>query len=146
SPLHSMLGWLQMLRSGALDESKRQHALEVIERNAEAQAKVVADLLDVASMSTGRLRIERQELDLSDVARSTLEGIRPAAEAKQIVVSAELSAARLHGDAERLRQVMWNLVSNAVKYTPRHGKVWLRVWREADDVVLVVEDDGPGVP
>jgi CheY-like chemotaxis protein len=97
-------------------------------------------------MSTGRLRIEPTDIDLTDVVRSTLEGIAPAAEAKQIDVSADVTPAPFHGDAERLRQMVWNLVSNAVKYTPRQGKVWLRLRREQDDVVLAVEDTGPGIP
>ena len=147
TPLNAILGWLRLMRSGTLDEARRQHAFEVIERNAEAQDRLVADLLDISRVITGKLRIKLSQVDLSDVVEIAVEAVRPAAAAKRIRLDLELDRDHsvLRGDAERLQQVVWNLVANAVKFTSKGGTVQVRLSRIESDIELVVKDDGEGI-
>lgn len=147
TPLNAILGWLRLMRSGTLDEARRQHAFEVIERNAEAQDRLVADLLDISRVITGKLRIKLSQVDLSDVVEIAVEAVRPAADAKRIRLDLELDRDHsvLRGDAERLQQVVWNLVANAVKFTSKGGTVQVRLNRIESDIELVVKDDGEGI-
>jgi signal transduction histidine kinase/ActR/RegA family two-component response regulator len=147
TPLNAILGWVRLLRGGQVEPAKQSHALEVIERNADAQNRLVGDLLDVSSSVTGRLRIHTGQLNMCDVVDMAIEGIRPAAAAKQISIETtfEREHAFLRGDAERLQQVVWNLLVNAVKFTPKHGVVRVRVSRVASELQLDVEDTGIGI-
>jgi CheY-like chemotaxis protein/two-component sensor histidine kinase len=126
---------------------KNGRALEAIERNAVAQAQLIDDLLDVSRIVTGKLRLERDEIDLHTVIGAAIESVRPAMEARRIRFTAELdpAAARVLGDPTRLQQVVWNLLSNAVKFTPAEGRVDLRLRRLDSHVELTVRDDGEGI-
>jgi signal transduction histidine kinase/ActR/RegA family two-component response regulator len=147
TPLNAILGWARLMRLGALPESKRQHGLEVIERNAEAQSQIVADLLDISRAITGKIRITSSQMDLANVVESSIDGIRPAADAKGIQIEMDLGteASVIRGDGERLQQVVWNLLANAIKFTPKNGHVQVRLARTDSEVELTVADDGQGI-
>jgi CheY-like chemotaxis protein len=135
------------MREGSLAESKREHAFEVIERNAQAQSRIVADLLDISRAITGKIRIQPAQLDFANVVDMAIEGVRPAAEAKKIAIEADLDRANalMRGDADRLQQVVWNLLANAIKFTPKNGRVVVRLRRVESDLEFVVEDNGEGI-
>nr|WP_278002813.1 ATP-binding protein [Nodosilinea sp. LEGE 06152] len=129
SPLNPILGWSQLLRRGQLNEQKTQHALEVIERNAQTQAQLINDLLDVSRILRGKLSLNKQAVDVQAVIQAALETVQLAAEAKSIQIHTALDpdVGTVFGDAERLQQVVWNLLSNAVKFTPAGGRVEVRL-------------------
>jgi signal transduction histidine kinase/CheY-like chemotaxis protein len=147
TPLNAILGWVRLLRSGTLPESKREHALDVIERNGRAQSQLVTDLLDISRIITGKIRLNLSQVDLANVAAMAIEGVRPAAEAKsiQLELHAEPTAAVLRADGDRLQQVVWNLLSNAVKFTPKGGRVEVRLRQVDSDFELRIEDNGVGI-
>jgi PAS domain S-box-containing protein len=148
TPLTSMLGWVQMLRSGIVPEDKRPRALETIERNARAQAQLIEDLLDVSRILTGKMRLDVVTLELVDVVNAALESVRPAAEAKELRIQPVLDTdlGPFLGDPHRLQQVVWNLLSNAVKFTPKGGRIHVHLRRERSAAVLTVQDTGQGIP
>ena len=147
TPLNAILGWARMLRSGILEESQRAHALVVIERNAEMQTRLIEDLLDVSRIMVGQLRLRYEPIDLARIIEAALDAVRPAAENKSLQVSKTVSvASAVHGDAARLQQVMWNLLTNAVKFTPPQGSVAVEAAEEGGVVRIVVRDSGPGIP
>jgi signal transduction histidine kinase/ActR/RegA family two-component response regulator len=148
SPLNAMLGWARLLRRGGLTEEKRQHALEIIERNANAQNRLIGDLLDVSRILTGKLRINASQMDLTNVVEMAIEAIRPAADAKRIQLEADLERANavMRGDGDRLQQVVLNLLVNAIKFTPKGGRISVRLRRVESDLQLIVEDNGEGIP
>jgi signal transduction histidine kinase/ActR/RegA family two-component response regulator len=147
TPMNAILGWLRLLRGGSLPDAKREHAFEVIERNAQAQSQLVADLLDISRIIAGKVRINPSQVDLSNVVEMAIEGVRPAADAKRIQIEVDID--RLHadmrGDADRLQQVVWNLLANAVKFTSKNGLVRVQVRRVESSLVLTVEDNGVGI-
>lgn len=147
TPLNAVLGWLRLMRSGALDETMKARALDVIERNAEAQSQLVSDLLDISRIITGKIRINPSQMDMSSVVDMAIEGIRPAAEAKRIRIEAEIERgeAILRGDCDRLQQVAWNLLANAIKFTQKNGLVTVRLRRVDSDIELSVKDNGEGI-
>src|SRR2546427_1185208 len=136
-----------MLRQGTLGEEKTRRALEVIERCARSQAQLVEDLLDVSHIITGKLRLEVRPVILAPVVQAAVEVVRPAAEAKglelQALVDSEVGV--VTGDPERLKQVVWNLASNAVKFTPKGGRVEVRLARVEGHVEITVRDSGQGI-
>jgi PAS domain S-box-containing protein len=148
TPLTSIRGYLELV----LDDTERLDAehrrfLEVVERNAERLLQLVGDLLFVAQVEAGKLTLERGEVDLPAVVKSSLEAIEPLAAQRGIALAAEYEAVgSLPGDAARLAQLVDNLLSNAVKFTPARGRVSVRVARSNGSVVLEVEDTGPGIP
>ena len=146
TPLNSMLGWVRMLRAGGLDAARTAHALNVIERNVGQQARLISDLLDVSRIVIGRLELSRQVVDLPALVAGVADTVRPAAEAKEITLTARLDkdAGPVHGDPDRLRQVVENLVGNAIKFTPRGGHVTIRLARD-DGARLTVTDTGKGI-
>ena len=146
TPLNSMLGWVRLLRSGGLDPARTAHALDVIERNVGQQARLISDLLDVSRIVIGRLELSRQVVDLPALVAAVADTVRPAAEAKEITLTARLDkeAGPVHGDPERLRQVVENIVGNAIKFTPKGGHVAIRLTRE-DAARLTVIDTGKGI-
>ena len=147
TPLNAILGWLRLMRHSALPASKQEHAFDVIERNANAQNQLVADLLDISRVITGKIRINPAEVDLATIVEMVVEGLRPAADAKQITIALDLErGAVLRGDPDRLQQIVWNLLSNAVKFTPKGGNVAVALGRVESDLELVVTDDGEGIP
>jgi signal transduction histidine kinase len=147
TPLNAILGWVQVLRTGKLDEAASSRALETIERNARAQAQLIADLLDVSRIITGKLRLDFKPVELPRIIDAVLESVRPAADAKdlQLVVSLKPLGSPVLGDSDRLQQVIWNLLSNAIKFTPRGGGVEVRVREERPNAVLQVSDTGVGI-
>jgi signal transduction histidine kinase len=123
------------------------HAISVIERNAQVQARLVEDLLDLSSIVTGRLRLRVEPLDLGAVALSALDAVRPAADARQVhlLTNIDPSARWVAGDPDRLRQIVWNLLSNGVKFTPAGGQVTLSIAPHNSGVNLIVRDTGRGI-
>ena len=145
TPLNAILGWARLMRRGALEDSKRSHALAVIERNAEMQARLIEDLLDVSRIMVGQLRLQYEPVNLRAVIESALDAVRPALDNKSLRVSTSIEvAATLHGDAARLQQIVWNLLANAVKFTPSNGRIALSAVQEEDVVRIVVTDSGEG--
>lgn len=147
SPLHTTLGWAQMLRTGRLEPQMLDVALETIERSVRAQVRLVDDLLDVSSIVTGKLRLSIAAVDLASVIRSSVESVQPAAVAKSISLDLVVppSGAPMRGDAGRLQQIAWNLLSNAIKFTPKNGHIEVRLERNDDALKLIVRDDGVGI-
>lgn len=148
TPLNAIVGWARLLRSGQLDPNNLAHAFEVIERNAWSQKQIIEDMLDVSRIITGKLRIGLVPLELLPVIQAAIDVVRPAAEAKDIVIKTQFDSPELlvSGDAERLQQVFWNLLSNAVKFTTPGGTVEIRVRRQNGDAEIEVVDNGPGIP
>lgn len=147
TPLNSVLGWARLLRLGKLDHAASLRAVEAIERGAAAQAQIVDDVLDVSRVMRGELRLEVHPVDLLPVIEAAVDAVRAAASARQIQVALSLSprAGQIAGDQARLQQVIWNLISNAVKFTPAGGRVEVRLDREESDVVIAVKDTGMGI-
>jgi light-regulated signal transduction histidine kinase (bacteriophytochrome)/CheY-like chemotaxis protein len=148
TPLNAMLGWIHILRGGDAQAvaDRRERALDTIERNARVQAQLIDDLLDVSRIVAGKLTLTVQPVDLGGVVDRVLEGLRPAAEAKQIRVQSALdSTATILGDGNRLQQVAANLLSNAIKFTPKGGRVQVFVERRESSVDLSVADTGQGI-
>jgi PAS domain S-box-containing protein len=148
TPLNAIVGWTRMLLDGTLDEQSARKALHVIDRNAQLQTQLVADILDVSRIITGGLRLSLRPVDLGSVIGAALDAVRPAADAKRVRLYSRLAASvRIHeGDSERLQQVVWNLLANAVKFTPAGGSVEIDLLDGADGGVIIrVRDDGAGI-
>jgi PAS domain S-box-containing protein len=147
TPLNSILGWTQLVRIHPGDDNILGRALGAIERSAQAQRRLVDDLLDVARIVAGTMRVEMAPLHLPTVVLAAVDAVRPAAEARGVTVSAEPieGDADLVGDEGRLEQVFWNLLMNGVKFTPRGGRVEIRSRVQPDHVEVVVEDSGQGI-
>lgn len=148
TPLNAVVGWSRLLRGGQLDPDGAAHAIEIIERNALMQKQIVEDLLDVSRIITGKLRINTQPVDLLLVIHAAIDAIRPAAEAKEIEIRTHFEAPGVivKADVERLQQVFWNLLANAVKFTPAHGVVDVHLSQQDSLAEVRIEDSGPGVP
>jgi signal transduction histidine kinase len=147
TPLNATLGWAAMLNRSAADERTIKQAAGAIERTARAQAQIVEDILDASRMVTGRLRIDPQVLLLAPVVEEAVETMRVAAAAKNIALEIALEPdAVVLGDGDRLRQIAWNLISNAIKFTPEGGRIEVAVRRGGRGVDLVVRDTGAGIP
>jgi signal transduction histidine kinase/ActR/RegA family two-component response regulator len=147
TPMNAILGWLHLLRSSTLSADKQTRALEIIERNATAQNALIADLLSMTEMLTGKLRINPAQVDVTNLVEMAIEGVRPAADAKRIRLAAQLDSSNtvIRADGERLQQVVWNLLTNAVKFTPKDGLISVQLRRVASDIELTVQDDGEGI-
>src|SRR2546430_467426 len=138
TPLNAMLGWTRLLRMGKLDAADTAHGLEVIERNVSAQAKLIEDLLDVSRIMTGKMRLNIRPMSLNLVIESALDAVRPAADAKeiQLLTSFDAEADHMSGDSDRMQQVVWNLLTNAIKFTNRGGKVEVNLTRQSGYVQI----------
>jgi PAS domain S-box-containing protein len=149
TPLQAILGWARVLREPSLegDDDRRRRGLETIERNARLQAQLIDDILDVSRMVAGKMALEWGEVDLAAVLRAVVDGLQPAATVKglHLELAAEGGPLSVPGDVERLRQVFWNVVSNAVKFTPEGGRIAVRAGRQGTEVVVRVEDSGVGI-
>jgi len=147
TPLNAVIGWARMLQSGRLDESSKNHALEVIERNAWTQKQIIEDILDVSRVITGKLQLHLRAVDLRAVVEAARDAVRPALEAKAITIetSYQDNLKIIQGDFDRLQQVVWNLLSNASKFTPAGGKVTVTVRQNDGFLEIQVRDTGPGV-
>jgi signal transduction histidine kinase/CheY-like chemotaxis protein len=147
TPMTAILGWAQLLRSHTLSPDDFARALEIVERNAQSQKKLIDDLLDISRIITGKLRLDVQPVDLASVVAAAVDALRPTAEAKAIRLQPLLDpqAGPVSGDTDRLQQVVWNLLSNAIKFTPRGGRVQVRLERINSHVEIVVSDTGRGI-
>jgi len=147
TPLNAVLGWMRLMRGGSLPAEKREHAFDVIERNADALNLLVADLLDISRVITGSVRINPSQIDVSNVIELAIEGVRPAADAKRIRISVEIDQQNsvVRADGDRLQQVVWNLLGNAVKFTPKNGQIAVTLRRVESDLEIVVRDNGEGI-
>jgi signal transduction histidine kinase/response regulator RpfG family c-di-GMP phosphodiesterase len=147
TPLTAILGWSRMLRTAGLDETMRARALETIERNAQSQSQLIDELLDVSRIVTGKLTLNVRPFELLPVVEAATDSIRPATDAKSIRldVSLDPAAGRVAGDPARLQQVIWNLFSNAVKFTPAGGRVGVKLERDGASARITVSDTGVGI-
>jgi signal transduction histidine kinase/ActR/RegA family two-component response regulator len=147
TPLNSILGWSEMLSKGTLDGALRDRAVRGIGQGARRQARLIEDLLDVARIASGKMRLERVMVDLRDVIRDVLLVSQPSAQQKGIRVAFDADGAigKVHGDPTRLQQVVSNLISNALKFTPPNGAVHIRLRRSGQDAELIVTDTGQGI-
>ena len=148
TPLTSILGWSRLLDSNQLSEKEKERAVHIIQRNAEAQAKLIEDLLDVSRIITGKLRIEFQPVSFASIAESAINSLRPAIDAKQLQLEMTIdpAAGPILGDPARLQQIVTNLLSNAIKFTPNGGKIEVGLERFDSHVRLKVRDSGVGIP
>jgi len=147
TPLNAILGWSRVLVAGTLGPEQREKALASVERNAVAQARLVDDLLDVSRMVSGKMRIEPSPMNPADAVDAALDAVRPAAQAKGVELIAEVNrtAGLIHADLGRVQQIVWNLVGNAVKFTPKGGRVRVRVARVDSQIEISVIDNGAGI-
>lgn len=147
TPLTAIIGWSNMLRAGTLDEALTTRAVETIYRNAQAQNQLIADLLDVSRIISGKLRIDVLTIELPAIIELALDAVRPAAEAKSIRLQSLIDplAGPISGDADRLQQVIWNLLTNAIKFTPKGGRVQVKLARVDSHVEISVSDSGIGI-
>jgi signal transduction histidine kinase len=149
TPLNAVLGWVTMLRTGAVRDDRRAHALEVVERNARAQAQLIEDLLDTSRILMGKMRVDVRPLPIVPAVLAVLDSLRPTADAKGIHLHGpelrDLGPATISADPGRFEQIVSNLLSNAIKFTPPGGDVWLNVMCGAEQVRLSVRDTGVGI-
>ena len=147
TPLNAIVGWASMLRSGSLDQGRATRAIEVIDRNAKAQAQLIEDILDVSRIVSGNLRLNPRPVHLQQVIDAAVDSIRPSADLKQIQLEMKIDpkAGPVSGDPDRLQQVIWNLLSNAVKFTPAAGKIDVRLTGANSHVEIIVSDTGQGI-
>jgi PAS domain S-box-containing protein len=147
TPLNAVIGWSRILKAGRLDTESSNHAIEVIERNAWAQKQIIEDILDVSRVITGKLQLHLGPVDLISVVNAALDAVRPALEAKDIRIETQFQKDLkvLAGDADRLQQVVWNLLSNASKFTPVGGTVGVHITQDETYVQIQVRDTGPGI-
>ena len=146
TPLNAVLGWTRILRTQPRLKT-RDHALEVIERNAASQLRLVEDLLDMARVISGKLRLELRAMALEDVVRAAVDVVTPGAVAKNITISTSFDERRpaINGDFDRMQQAVWNLMSNAIKFTEPGGRVDVQIAGAAGEVELIVRDTGQGI-
>jgi PAS domain S-box-containing protein len=147
TPLNAIFGWVAMLRLGALDADGQAKALEVIERNTRVQAQLIEDLLDMARVIRGTVRLEMVPVDLAVALESAVDAVKPAADARRVAlrVNAPRGIAFVSGDTSRLQQVAWNLLSNAIKFSDAGDEVDVTLTQEGDEAVLRVHDSGGGI-
>src|SRR5262245_781462 len=147
SPLNAILGYTRMLRYGPMDREAINNVTAIVERSAKAQLQIIEDLFDSARIITGKLRIDSAPVDLAPVLEAALDTVRSAAEAKGVTLVADFGASpeQVFGDPTRLQQVVWNLLTNAVKFTPEGGRVELRMEGAGDSVRITVSDTGRGI-
>jgi signal transduction histidine kinase/ActR/RegA family two-component response regulator len=147
TPLNAVLGWTRLLQSGRLSETSTRHALEAIGRNATAQAQLINDLLDVSRIVSGNVRLDCAAIALGPIIRDAVDAVRVAADARhvQIEVKADAHVGLVWADRDRLQQVLWNLIANAVKFTPPNGRVLVRLEGRANDIEVTITDTGVGI-
>lgn len=147
TPLNAVVGWVRLLGEGTLSAEDQTRALEVIERNARLQVQLIEDLLDVSRIVTGKARLDLRPVHPVTLIDAVVDSMRPAATAKgiRLVTALDLRAGPIAGDAERLQQVLWNIVANAIKFTGRDGHVDIRLARADSAVVIEVRDTGEGI-
>ena len=147
TPLNAVLGWGEMLQRGMIDETKRSRAIHAIVDGARRQAQLIDDLLDVARIMSGKLRLSRAAVDARDIVTAAIELVQPASDAKgiRLIFDAAPSIPPVDADGARLQQIVWNLLSNAIKFTPEKGTVGLRLTAADHAIEIAVTDTGPGI-
>jgi PAS domain S-box-containing protein len=147
TPLTSILGWSNLLTTGNLDEQESKRALETIARNARAQRRLIDDLLDLSRIMSGKLRLDVRRVELAQMVEAVVEGVRPAADLKNIhlQVSLDPGVSPMSADPDRLQQVFWNLLSNAIEFTPNGGHVQVRLEHIHSHVEITISDTGEGI-
>jgi len=147
TPLNAITGWVRLLQTGSLNQNDIQRGLETIQRNADSQTRLINDLLDVSGIISGKLRLDVRPLAIIPLIEAALDTVRPAAEAKGVVLLPALDpdVGQVAGDPERLQQVVWNLLINAVKFSQPHGEVQIRLHKVNSHAELIVSDSGCGI-
>jgi CheY-like chemotaxis protein/anti-sigma regulatory factor (Ser/Thr protein kinase) len=147
TPLNAIVGWTKLLQGGQLDQATAARAVDTIDRNARAQTQLIEDILDVSRIVAGKLHLNISAVDLASVVEGALDSVRHAAEAKGVRLETEIAhgVGPFEGDPDRLQQVAWNLISNAIKFTPRGGRVRVRLRAEDEHAEITVEDNGIGI-
>jgi signal transduction histidine kinase len=147
TPLNAIIGWVALLRSGAVPPERSHYALEIIEKNANAQAKLVTNLLDIARSLTGQIELDAAAIDLNTTVRGVVESSRKSAAARHIAISmtSEEGPVTVWGDLERLQQITGHLLSNAIKFAPAGGQIGVTVGRNNGTAELVVTNTGEGI-
>ena len=147
APLNAVYGWATLLDRGQLDAEQSRRALTIILRNVNTQVRLIEDLLDLSRVTSGKIRLLVQAVDLQGVIQEALDSVRPAADAKSIRLQSVLAspAGSVSGDRDRLQQVVWNLLCNAVKFTPKGGRVQIHLQRIRSHVEIIVRDTGQGI-
>ena len=147
TPLNAIIGYAHMLNMGILNGEQQAKAIAVVKRNSEALGQIIADVLDVSRITSGKLRLDVRPVDLEDILRNAIATMQPGADAKGVSLALQVDpmVAKAAGDPDRLQQVVWNLLSNAVKFTPRGGHVQISLEPREDAVDLVVRYDGQGI-
>ena len=147
TPLNTILGWVTMLRGGAVRSERQGHALAVIERNARLQSELIEDLLDISRIVMGKVRLRLRPVELAPLVAAAVESLRPSAEAKRLQLESRIGGTPItvRADPERVQQIVWNLVSNAVKFTPSNGRIEVELKTEGDRAQLSVRDTGIGI-
>lgn len=146
TPLNAIMGWVQILEAGTSDAEAVKRGVEVIGRNARSQTKLIEDILDYARITSGKLKLEIKRINLAKVVEAAVEVVKPTVDAKNIQIQTALNSnAFVSGDATRLQQVLWNLLQNAVKFTPENGRVEVKIERVDSTIELSVSDTGKGI-
>jgi len=147
TPLNAIIGWSHLLRTGRLDEATAARAVETIDRNAKSQAQLIEDILDVSRMITGKLRLNNEPVDIASVINAAIDSVQLAIDSKDLKLEVTLNPSARHtlGDASRLQQVVWNLLANAIKFTPSGGRIEVKVERAGRSLQIRVSDTGQGI-
>lgn len=147
TPLNAILGYARILRTPGMDHEARERASEVIERNGNMLAQLVSDVLDISRIAAGKTRLNRRPCDIVAVVDAALDVVRPGADAKGVALVRDVDVDHLVviADPDRVQQVLWNLLANAVKFTPRGGRVSIQLRRNPADISVVVADTGAGI-
>lgn len=145
NPLTAIIGWSQLLRTQQLEQTKIDLGIEVIERSAKAQSQLIEDMLDLSRIASGKLQLAPQQLDLVSIVNTAIEAVRVAADAKSIQIESRLMPTTMMGDVDRLGQVFWNLLTNAIKFTPTGGRVEITALSSPTDTQIRVSDTGRGI-
>ncbi len=148
TPLNAIVGWSKLLGSGNLSSQDSERAVTIIARNAAAQGSIINQILDVSRIISGKLKLDMKPVRLADIINEAIDVVRPTADAKaiEIVTALDEEAGHVAGEAVRLQQVVWNLLTNAIKFTPKQGRVEVQLERAGSKLVVVVSDNGMGIP
>jgi signal transduction histidine kinase/ActR/RegA family two-component response regulator len=147
TPLNAIIGWSHLIRSGSLDKATLARAVETIDRNAKSQAQLIEDILDVSRMITGKLRLNNAPVDIASVINAAIDSVQLAVDSKDLHLKVTLDPSARHtlGDSSRLQQVVWNLLANAIKFTPTGGRIEVKVERARGGLQIRVSDTGKGI-
>lgn len=147
TPLNAIIGWSHLLRTGKLDKATAARAVETIDRNAKSQAQLIEDILDVSRMITGKLRLNNEPVDIASVINAAIDSVQLAIDSRDLHLEVTLDPSARHtvGDASRLQQIVWNLLANAIKFTPSGGRIEVKVERADGNLQLRVSDSGQGI-